>query len=100
MKKVEVIIYMGLQEHFEKVLKEEGIEEYIIVPKVLGKLKGSNPKTDTHTWPGYYLLYRFCVPNEQYEGFRERLYGLEDDWEKEGFMATIWEIDERCGGGS
>jgi len=98
MKKVEVIIYMGLQEQFEEVLKEEGIEEYIIVPKVLGKLKGSNPKTDTHTWPGYFLLYSFCVEDEKYEAFREKLYGLEDDWEKEGFLATIWEIDERFGG--
>jgi len=98
MKKAEVIIYMGLQDQFEEVLREEGIDEYIIVPKVLGRLKGSNPKMDTHTWPGYFLLYHFCVEDEKYGAFREKLYGFEDDWEKEGFLATIYEIEERCGG--
>lgn len=99
MKKVEIIIYMGLRDQFEDVLKEEGIDEYVIIPKVLGRLKGSDPKMDNHLWPGYFFLYRFCLDNEQYESLRERIYNLEDDWENEGFLATIWEIDEWRGGG-
>ena len=98
MKKVEIIIYMGLQDQFEEVLKEENIDEYIIIPKVLGKLKGADPKMDTHTWPGYFLQYRFCINDEQYETLRKKIYDFEREWEKEGFLATIWEIQERCGG--
>jgi|GEM_PF-1648458 len=98
MKEIEVIIYMGIKERFEKVLEEEKIEEYIIAPKVLGRIKGSDPRLDTHVWPGYFITYCFCMEDGRYEDFRERLFQMERDWEKEGFLATVRKIEERCGG--
>lgn len=98
MKKLEIIIYMGLQDQFEEVLKEESIDEYIMIPRVLGRLKGREPNMDSHLWPGYFLFYCFCMEDDRYENFRERLLEVKKDWGEEGFLATVGEIEERYRG--
>lgn len=98
MKQIEIVIYMGIKERFEEFLDEYDIEEYIIIPRVHGKIKGASPKMDTHVWPGYFILYRFCMKDDDFKNFREGMLKREEEWEKEGFMATVKSIEERCGG--
>jgi len=98
MKQIEVVIYMGLEDQFQEVLEEEKVNEYFMVPKVIGKLKGTDPKLDTHIWPGYFAQYKFCLDDKDFESFREKIEGKKQDWIKEGFLLTVKEIEERCGG--
>lgn len=98
MKQIEVVIYMGLEDQFQSVIEEEKIDEYFIIPRVIGKLRGTDPKLDTHVWPGYFVNYRFCLNDEKYESFRKKIEGVKEEWIKEGFLLTVREIEERCGG--
>lgn len=98
MKQIEVVIFMGLRDQFQEILEEEGIEEYFEIPKVIGKLGGTDPKLDTHIWPGYFVLYRFCLEGKKYKTFKEKMEEKKRDWVHEGFLVTVEEIEERCGG--
>ena len=97
MKKLEVTIFMGFQDQFEKLLEEEGVEECLILPKVLGRLKGADPKMDTHIWPGYLMTYCFCADEKKYARLKERFMEITDAWIKEGFMTTVTNVKERIG---
>jgi hypothetical protein len=98
MKQIEVVIYMGLRDQFQEILEEEGIEEYFEIPKVVGKLRGTEPKFDTHVWPGYFVQFRFCLEEKKYKSFRKRIEEKKEEWIHEGFLVTVEEIEERCGG--
>ena len=98
MKQIEVVIFMGLQDQFQEILEEEKVDEYFMVPRVIGKLRGTAPKLNTHVWPGYFVKYEFCLDDKKYEGFRKRVEKNKDIWIKEGFLLTVKEIQERCGG--
>ena len=98
MKQIEVVVFMGLQDQFQSILEEEKVDEYFMVPKVIGKLAGTDPKLNTHVWPGYFVQYKFCLDNKKYESFRRRVEGKKQDWIKEGFLLTVNDIEERCGG--
>ncbi len=98
MKQIEVVIFMGLQDQFQEILEEEKVDEYFMNPKVIGKLKGTDPKLDTHIWPGYFAHYEFCLDDKKYESFRRRIEKNKDTWINEGFLLTVKEIEERCGG--
>ena len=97
MKKLEVTIYMGFQDQFEILLEEEGVEEYLISPKVLGRLKGADPKMNTHVWPGYLMTYHFCAEEKKYARLKERIMEIKEEWTKEGFMTTVTNVQERIG---
>ncbi|MEJ2306412.1 MAG: hypothetical protein P8Y62_07545 [candidate division WOR-3 bacterium] len=98
MKQIEVVIYVGLEDQFREVIEQEKIDEYFITPKVIGKLRGTEPKLDTHVWPGYFVQYKFCLEDKAFESFRKKIEGEKEDWIKEGFLLTVREIEERCGG--
>lgn len=98
MKQVEVVIFMGLQDQFREVLDEEKVEEYFMIPKVTGRLSGTDPKLDTHIWPGYFVQYKFCLDEKKYENFRRNIEKKKDAWTREGFLLIVNEIQERCGG--
>jgi hypothetical protein len=98
MKQIEVVIFMGLHDQFQEILEEEKVDEYFMVPRVVGKLAGTDPKMDTHVWPGYFVQYKFCLGDKKYEAFRRRVEKNKDTWIKEGFLLTVKEIEERCGG--
>jgi hypothetical protein len=98
MKQIEVVIYMGLQDRFQEVMEEEKIDEYFITPRVIGKLRGTDPKLDTHVWPGYFVHYKFCLDDKKFESFRNKIEAKKDEWVREGFLLTVNEIKERCGG--
>ena len=98
MKQIEVVVFMGLQDQFQSILEEEKVDEYFMVPKVIGKLAGTDPKLNTHVWPGYFVQYKFCLDNKKYESFRRRVEVKKQDWIKEGFLLTVNDIEERCGG--
>jgi hypothetical protein len=98
MKQIEVVIFMGLQDQFQSILEEEKVDEYFMTPKVIGKLRGTEPKLDTHIWPGYFAQYKFCLNDKKYEGFRKRIEKVKDNWVKEGFLVIVNDIEERCGG--
>lgn len=98
MKQIEVVIYMALKDQFQEILKEEEIDEYFVIPKALGKLRGSDPRMDNVVWPGYFLLYRFCLEGKKFKTFKERIEEKKKDWIREGFLVTVREIEERCGG--
>ncbi|MEO0293232.1 MAG: PG0541 family transporter-associated protein [candidate division WOR-3 bacterium] len=98
MKQIEIIIFMGLEDQLQSILEEEKIDEYFIIPKVIGKLKGSEPKLDTHIWPGFFVQYKFCLEDKKYESFRKKIEKKKKDWIKEGFLFTVRKIEERCGG--
>jgi hypothetical protein len=98
MKQIEAVIYMGLEDQFQEVIEQEKIDEYFVTPRVIGKLRGTDPKLDTHVWPGYFAHYKFCIDDEKYESFRKRVEDKKDEWVKEGFLLMVNEIEERCGG--
>lgn len=98
MKQIEIVIFMGLQDQFQEILEGEKVDEYFMTPKVIGRLKGTNPKLDTHIWPGYFVHYKFCLDDKKYESFRRRVEERKQDWIKEGFLLMVKEIEERCGG--
>jgi hypothetical protein len=98
MKQIEVVIFMGLQDQFQKILEEEKIDEYFMTPKVIGKLKGTAPKLDTHIWPGYFVQYKFCLDDKKYGSFRKKIEKVKDTWTSEGFLLTVNNVEERCGG--
>jgi hypothetical protein len=98
MKQIEVVIFMGLQDQFQEILEEEKVDEYFMTPKVIGKLKGTDPKLDTHIWPGYFVNYKFCLDDKDFESFRKKIEKNKDAWIHEGFLLTVKEIEERCGG--
>jgi hypothetical protein len=98
MKQIEIVIFMGLQDQFQNILEKEKIDEYFMTPKVIGKLKGTDPKLDTHIWPGYFVQYKFCMDDKKYGSFRKRIERFKDDWTSEGFLLTVNDIEERCGG--
>ncbi len=98
MKQIEVVIFMGLQNQFQEILEEEKVDEYFMTPRVIGKLKGTNPKLDTHIWPGYFVQYKFCLDDKKYVSFRKRIEKLKDTWVKEGFLLMVNDVEERCGG--
>ena len=98
MKQIEVVIYVGLEDQFREVIEQEKIDEYFITPKVIGKLRGTEPKLDTHVWPGYFVQYKFCLEDKDFKSFRKKIERDKEDWIKEGFLLTVREIEERCGG--
>jgi len=98
MKQIEVVIFMGLQDQFQNILEEEEVDEYFITPKVIGKLAGTDPRLNTHVWPGYFVHYKFCLEDKKYENFRRRIEENKNAWISEGFLLTVNEIEERCGG--
>lgn len=100
MKQIEVVIFMGLKDQFQEILDIEKVDEYFMTPKVIGKLAGTDPKLDTHVWPGYFVQYKFCLDDKKFESFRKKVEEKKQDWIKEGFLLMVKEIEERCGGRS
>jgi hypothetical protein len=98
MKQIEIVIFMGLQDQFQKILEEEKIDEYFITPKIIGKLRGTEPKFDTHIWPGYFVQYKFCLDDKKYGSFRKKIEKVKNTWTSEGFLLTVNNVEERCGG--
>jgi len=58
---------------FEKVLLDNGIDGYTLIPKVLGRGGKSEPVMDDEVWPGFSVMFLIFVERDKEENFREIL---------------------------
>ncbi len=68
-----VVCSAPFREEFERVLLENGIEGYTLIPKVLGRGGESDPVMDDDVWPGFSVLFMIFVEKEKVDKLRNIL---------------------------
>ena len=68
-----VVCSAPFREEFESSLLEKGIEEYTLIPKVLGRGGGNEPVMDDEVWLGFSVLFLIFVEGDKVGKMKEIL---------------------------
>ncbi len=93
MKMIKVYLNVGIDEEFLRLLKSLGVDEYIKIPKALGKLKGLEPMEDTHIWPGYFVIYEIPSEEKKVKKLVKSIREFADKYRDEGVCIIIQDIE-------
>ncbi len=94
MKLISMFFDAAIEDVVQETLRNNGIDNYVKVPKVLGKLDNCDPLLDSHIWPGYILCYLIPMESLQLEEFRPALKELNGKYSNKGFKALLFEAEE------
>lgn len=94
MKLVLLVFNAAIEDQILARLEEVGVQSYTLVPKVLGKGSRSEPRMDTHIWPGYHRLCLIALSEDEWTQTRPVLESLSRDQADEGFRAFVLPLEE------
>jgi hypothetical protein len=95
MKLINLTFSSDMESAVANTLKENGIECFLKVPKLLGRAGVEcAPLLDDHVWPGFMVMYRILVEDDDYQTVKPVLSGLADRYRDRGFRATVLDVAE------
>ena len=95
MKLVNLTFSSDLESVVARTLTENGIECFLKVPKLLGRVGVEcSPLLDDHIWPGFMVMYRILVEDADYPRVRPVLVALAEKYRDKGFRATVLPAEE------
>ncbi len=94
MKLLEICVNVGIQKELKDILIRNGVDQFIVIPKAVGKLKNSEPMEDDHIWPGYFVIYDVPVDEKMLESLKGSLNAFKKRYKNEGVCVIIQEIEE------
>ena len=94
MKLLEICVNVGIQKELKDILIKNGVDQFIVIPKAVGKLKNSEPMEDDHIWPGYFVIYDVPVDEKKLESLKGSLDAFKKRYKNEGVCVIIQEIEE------
>jgi len=94
MKLLEICVNVGVQEELKDMLIKNGVDQFIVIPKAVGKLKNTEPMEDNHIWPGYFVIYDISIDKKMLGSLRGPLNAFKKKYKNEGVCVMVQEIDE------
>ena len=95
MKLINLTFSSDIESAVVRTLRENGIECFLKVPKLLGRAGVEcSPLLDDHVWPGFMVMYRILVDDEDYSRVKPVLVELARKHRDKGFRATALDAEE------
>lgn len=94
MKLLEICVNVGVQKELKDLLVKNGVDQFIVIPKAVGKLKNAEPMEDDHIWPGYFVIYDVPIDEKMLESLKGSLDAFMKKYKNEGVCVMIQKIDE------
>lgn len=94
MKLVNLIFDAAIEDVVQELLKQSGINCYMKIPKVVGKLGDCEPLLGTHIWPGHALWYMIPLGNSELETLRPGLKELVTKYANKGVRVFLMPVEE------
>ena len=94
MKLVLLVFNAAIEDQVLARLTELGGQSFTVVPKVFGKGTRSEPRMDTHVWPGYHRLYLLALDEGEWSRVRPFLQELSRAQAEEGFRTFVLSLEE------
>ena len=87
-----VVFNSSIENEVMEALKEAGMTCYTRFPDVQGWGKESEPRLDSHVWPGTNTMLMVCASREAREGIVGAIRTLKERHAEEGIKAIILPI--------
>ncbi|TYB31783.1 MAG: hypothetical protein FXF47_02615 [Candidatus Mcinerneyibacterium aminivorans] len=94
MKKVSIIYSATIFEEMKKALEDIGIKAYSIIPTVYGKGLSTQPRFDSHVWPGKNQMIIIICDEKSSNLILDEVNQLRKKFPKEGIIGYIENIDD------
>ena len=94
MKMVMIVHYAPITEEVMEALERLGVKTYTRIPQVQGVGGSSNPRFDSHIWPGFNNIIFTVVEDKKAKELVEAIRGLKDRFREEGIKAFILSIED------
>jgi hypothetical protein len=93
MKMVMIVYYSAIGSEIMGALAKLGIKTYTSIPGVHGCGTSSEPRFDTHIWPGTNDLILTAVDEKKAEKLLKEIGVLKERFKKEGIKAFLFSIE-------
>ena len=90
---IRVYLNVGIDGEFFQLMNDLGVDEYIKIPKAIGRLKGLEPMEDTHVWPGYFVVYEIPSDNRRANTLLKKFKGFADKYRDEGVCVVVHDVE-------
>ena len=89
-----VIFNSSIEEEMMAALKEAGMECFTKLPGVQGRGQYSEPRLDSHVWPGTNTLMMICAEPENKAAFLGAIRKMKQIHQAEGVRAFVIPVSE------
>lgn len=89
-----LILNSAIEEEMEEALKDAGMSCFTRVPTVHGVGECSEPRLDSHIWPGHNTMYMICVESSKKETILEAIRRMKEIHKIEGVKAFVLPVSE------
>jgi hypothetical protein len=89
---VMVVFNASIEDEMLEALKGAGMSCYTKVPGIQGAGSCSEPRLDSHVWPGTNTMYLICTPSEGRDRLLEAVRKMKDHHREEGVSAFVFPI--------
>jgi len=93
MKKVSIIYSATIFQEIKDMLENLGVKAYSLLPTVYGKGLNTQPKFDSHVWPGKNQMIIVICDKESSEIILKKVNELRDNFPKESIIGFIEHIE-------
>jgi len=84
-----VVFNSSIENEVMEALNEAGMTCYTRLPDVQGVGRESEPRLDSHVWPGTNTMLMICAPHETREALRGAITRLKQRHAEEGVKAIV-----------
>jgi nitrogen regulatory protein PII len=89
-----IIFNSSIEEEVVESLKAAGMEHFTRIPGVHGSGEYSEPRLDSHVWPGTNIMLMICVDQGGKRPLIEAVRQLKERHRKEGVRAFVIPVSE------
>ncbi len=93
MKMVMIIYYSAIGSEVTEALARLGVETYTKIPGIYGLGTSSEPRFDTHIWPGTNDLILTVVDEQKAEEVMKEMGSLKEKFKKEGIKVFLFSVE-------
>jgi len=84
-----LIFNSSIEEEMLEALEEAGMRYYTRIPKVQGAGEESEPRLDSHVWPGTSTIYLICIDADRKDAILTAIARMKEIHREEGVKAFV-----------
>jgi hypothetical protein len=84
----------SIEDEVMEALKRAGMTCYTRLPDIQGVGKSSDPRLDSHVWPGTNTMLMICAPSEIRDDLLDAIRKLREVHREEGIKALVLPVTE------
>ncbi len=89
-----VVFNSAIEDEMEEALKKAGMRCFTRVPTVHGVGECSEPRLDSHIWPGHNTMYLVCIESSKKEKILEAVRRMKELHRAEGVKAFVLPVTD------